>query len=204
MRTKFKPDIHKKRFAAYAKKTALIVLILTILAAFSSVSSISLAASNECEDYARQQGIDEQAVPILAWLCLDGVMDGLEQEFIELLAKLSFNLQFDLASKLALDGQISEGDLAQIRAIFNAPINGFETQEEIAAWRSEGGAVLQELSRLHATEGRCSSKIVFASGEDVFPGIVLDSEALKVIDWSSYYAVGCVTEFHPLIFDVRA
>jgi hypothetical protein len=204
MRTKFKPDIHKKRFAAYAKKTALIVLILTILAAFSSVSFISPAASNECEDYARQQGIDEQAVPILAWLCLDGMMDGLEKEFIELLAKLSSDLQFDLASRLVLDGEISESDLAQLRAVVNAPLNSFETPEKIRPWKFEGGAVLQEASRLHVTEGRCSGKVAFPSGEDVFPGIVLDSEALKVIDWSSYYAVGCVTEFHPLIFDVRA
>ena len=250
--------VGRKGFAGRTKITALATLALISLAAFSSASLVSTTASNACEDCAREQGIDEQTVPILAWLCLDGMMDDLEKEFIELLAKLSSDLQFDLASRLVLDGQISESDLVAVMEVameaaeptekvafilsFLVPdglderegefisllatlspeeqyklvrelafdgeisdvdltelwkvllpdqvlLSGFETETDTARWDTWAQCSLKR-SELHQTEGRYSGKVAFSSGEDIFPGILLNPEALGFEDWSSFYAVG--------------
>lgn len=177
--------------ASLGRKVAVLLglVALAMVLGIQFQMSSTTATSNECEDYARELGIDEQVVSILSWLCLDGVMDEREQEFIELLAKLAPELQWDLANRLAIDGQISESDLAEVRAIFNTPINDFETPEEIEAWGTGGGAILEQ-SELYATEGRYSGKVSFFSGEERWAALWLDLETLKVTDWSSYYAVG--------------
>ena len=89
---------------------------------------------NSTEQYAKNLGIEENAIKIISRLDRDNHFDELEKDFITWLASQDKDSQFKLAFKYAFDGEISASEISEI---LSTPITKNIVSEKTSSPKSE-------------------------------------------------------------------